>query len=242
MHTETLNRLALALDNIDKREIIESLINATVPWIGVYKIGLEQFVRFGPPVLDLVRKVNRKIFLDLKLHDIPNTVARAVSSACSLGVDYLTIHTQGGMEMIGKAVEAAKEYGAGSRPAIIAVTLLTSIDAGMLKNELHVQMELTEYVRSLAKQAIGAGADGIVCSAADLSFVKPILPRQCIIITPGVRPAGADAHDQKRTSTPSGAVMAGATLLVLGRTVTAAEDPAYAARSVYEEIETLMQK
>ena len=236
MATTIRNRLALALDNTDDREKIESLVEATAPCIGIYKVGLEQFIRFGPPILETIRNAKRSIFLDLKLHDIPNTVAQAVRSACDLGVDYLTVHTQGGSEMLRAAVKAREKYSRNDGPAIIGVTLLTSIGADILRRELHVKVDVKEYVRRLAQTAVDAGADGIVCSAADLPFVKSLLPEPFIIITPGIRPAGCDAHDQQRVATPSAAMAAGSTVLVLGRVVTAADDPAAAAESIYNEI------
>ncbi len=226
--------LALALDNVTSSEQIANLINKTSEWIGVYKIGLEQFTRFGPSVLDLIRSADRKIFLDLKFHDIPNTVAKAVLSACSLGVDYLTIHTQGGLDMMKAAAESAAK--APTPPRIIGVTLLTSLGTVALKNELCVEMDTGSFVKHLASLAVKAGIDGIVCSAADLSIVKPSLPRNFQIITPGIRPAGAEIGDQLRVATPKAAIEGGATLLVIGRPITGAEDPGRAAEMILREI------
>jgi orotidine-5'-phosphate decarboxylase len=236
MKTNFSEQLALALDNTDDRSQLESLIRATAPWIGIYKIGLEQFIRFGPPVLEVVRAAQRKIFLDLKLHDIPNTVAQAVASACDLGVDYLTVHTQGGSEMLRAAVKARDANSSDKRPAIIGVTLLTSIGAPMLRDELNVGIDVQEHVKRLALLAAASGIDGIVCSAADLGAVTPVLPQQFIKITPGIRPAGSDTHDQQRIATPAAAIAAGATILVLGRAVTAATNPADAAKNICDEI------
>ncbi|NLP02404.1 MAG: orotidine-5'-phosphate decarboxylase [Fibrobacter sp.] len=232
--TNNRDFLALALDNVTSSGQIEELIEKTSEWIGVYKIGLEQFTRFGPSVLDIIRRSGRKIFLDLKFHDIPNTVAKAVKSACSLGVDYLTIHTQGGLEMMKAAAESARQS-SDNPPKIIGVTLLTSLGPDALKNELAVTMEVNTYVKHLASLAVQAGIDGIVCSAADLPSVKPDLPAHFHVITPGIRPAGADIGDQKRVATPGAAVKSGATLLVVGRPITGAEDPAKAAEEIWKE-------
>ncbi|NLW32909.1 MAG: orotidine-5'-phosphate decarboxylase [Fibrobacter sp.] len=226
--------LALALDNVTSSEQITDLIKKTSEWIGVYKIGLEQFTRFGPSVLDLIRSADRKIFLDLKFHDIPNTVAKAVLSACSLGVEYLTIHAQGGLEMMKAAAESAAK--APKSPKVIGVTLLTSLGTDALKNELCVGMDTGTYVKHLASMAVKAGIDGIVCSAADLSIVKPALPDNFLIITPGIRPAGAEIGDQKRVATPKAAIEGGATLLVIGRPITGAEDPGRAAEEIWRKI------
>ncbi|MBN1306890.1 MAG: orotidine-5'-phosphate decarboxylase [Chitinispirillaceae bacterium] len=226
----------MALDNQSDKKKLESLIAATAPWAGVFKIGLEQYIRFGPPILDLVRNAQRKMFLDLKLHDIPNTVSQSVHAASDLGVDYLTVHTQGGTEMLKAAVKARDAHSGEQRPAIIGVTLLTSIGAAMLRKELRVDIGARDYVRHLALQAVEAGCDGIVCSAADIPFVKTVLPEHCIVVTPGIRPAGSDAHDQQRVATPAAAIAAGATILVLGRAVTAADDPGGAAQGIFNEI------
>jgi len=234
MKTPSRDRLALALDNVSSLSALTHLIKATAPSIGVFKIGLELFTRFGPPVCDVVREAERKIFLDLKLHDIPNTVGKAVLSACDLKVDYLTIHTQGGISMMRAAAEAAdsRRKKGGVLPKIIGVTLLTSIDADCLRTELLATAPPAEYARHLASLAVRAGLDGIVCSAADLPSVKPLLPRGFEIVTPGIRPAGSAVNDQKRIATPEEAIKNGATLLVVGRAVTEAGDPAAAAAAL----------
>lgn len=230
--------LALALDNVSNPAQLTELVNATAASIGVYKIGLEQFTRFGPPILEVVRAAKRKIFLDLKFHDIPNTVAKAVESACALGVDYLTIHTQGGIAMMRAAKTAAEtaKKNMGAAPKIIGVTLLTSIDDVALHRELGIAKTTGEYVCHLALQAVEAKLDGIVCSAADLHAVKPLLPISFEIITPGIRPAGVSANDQKRIATPRQAIQNGATLLVLGRAITEAQNPGKAAEEIVREI------
>jgi orotidine-5'-phosphate decarboxylase len=229
-------RLALALDNVSSKEEIESLIKSTSEWIGVYKIGLEQFTRFGPSVLELVRKQERKIFLDLKFHDIPNTVAKAVSSACELGVHYITVHTQGGVAMMQAATEAASKTKSDICTKIIGVTLLTSINAHALAEELAVQMDSTTYVRHLATLAVISKLNGIVCSAVDLPGVKDILPDHFEVITPGIRPSGSEIGDQARIATPREAIENGATLLVIGRPITAAKAPGEAARAILNEV------
>jgi len=226
--------IALALDNINDAGALKQLILKTSPNVGVYKLGLEQFTRFGPKALEMVRSGGSKIFLDLKFHDIPNTVAKAVEAACELNVDYMTIHTQGGIQMMKAAADAASK--AANRPKILGVTLLTSIDETMLNNELGVDMTTDKYVVHLAQKAVEAGLDGLVCSAADLQKVKPVLPPHFEVVTPGIRPAGADVNDQKRVATPQWAIQNGATLLVIGRPITGADDPGAAAQKILEEI------
>jgi orotidine-5'-phosphate decarboxylase len=234
MKSSPSNRLALALDNVPSLNALSTLIQATAPWFGVFKIGLELFTRFGPPVCETVRKAERKIFLDLKLHDIPNTVGKAVVSACDLNVDYLTVHTMGGIPMMRAAAESRRRRGV-KIPKIVGVTLLTSIDAFCLKKDLVVAMQPSEYAQHLASLAVQAGLDGIVCSAADLPAVKPGMPPDFEIITPGIRPAGSAPDDQKRIATPKEAIQNGATLLVIGRAVTESADPAKAAAAIAAE-------
>lgn len=233
---KNIEKLALALDNVSSGDELRRLVKSTRKSVGVYKIGLEQFTRFGPSVLEIVRNEDRKIFLDLKFHDIPNTVAKAVNSACELGVNYMTIHTQGGVAMMQAAAEAASKAKSDVCPKIIGVTLLTSIGANALSQELAIGMDTNTYVRHLATLAIISKLNGIVCSAADLPAIKDILPPNFVVITPGIRPAGAAIGDQARVATPKEALQNGATLLVVGRPITAAKDPAEAAEKILEEI------
>jgi orotidine-5'-phosphate decarboxylase len=228
-------KLALALDNVSTIKEIETLVDQTSDSIGVYKVGLELFTRFGAAVLSVVKKTDCRIFLDLKFHDIPNTVAKAVTSACDLGVQYLTIHTQGGIDMMKAAVEAAHKHSE-TPPSIVGVTLLTSIGPDTLKSDLMIPVSPVEYVKHLASCALKAGLAGIVCSAADLPSVKPHLPEQFIKITPGIRPVGSDTGDQARIATPAEAIKNGATLLVIGRPITGAKNPGLAAHEILESI------
>jgi orotidine-5'-phosphate decarboxylase len=235
MKKQSRDFLALALDNLDDLAAIRQLVESTAPHIGVFKIGLEQFTRFGPVILDVVRAADRKIFLDLKFHDIPNTVAKAVNAAAQLEVDFLTIHAQGGKAMMEAACDAAAK--ALHPPTIVAVTLLTSLDASALKNELKCEAPVAQYVRHLAELAAQSGLGGIVCSAADLPSVKPGLPGAFEFITPGIRLADDGVQDQKRVATPQSAIAAGATLLVVGRPITAAPSPRDAAAEMAGAVE-----
>jgi orotidine-5'-phosphate decarboxylase len=206
---------------------LKTFIQQTKNSVGIFKIGLEQYTRFGTAILDLVKTADRKIFLDLKFHDIPNTVAKAVEAACSYDVDYLTIHTQGGTAMMLAAAQAAKK--AAKPPKILGVTVLTSIDEQALNNELNVAGTVTKQVKHLAQLAVSSTLDGIVCSAADLSQVRSTLPRSFDIITPGIRLPDGDIGDQKRIATPQSAIADGATVLVIGRPITGAQNPGKAA-------------
>ena len=228
------NNIALALDNNDDLGALCELITQTSQSIGIYKVGFEQFIRFGDKLFEPIRKNGAKIFLDMKLHDIPNTVAHAVSSAIYHGVDFLTIHTIGAKAMMEAATTAAKQ--AQTAPKIIGVTVLTSIDKAAMNNEMRISGDVENQVAHLTKLAVECGLDGIVCSAADLPSVKQFTPLGFEIITPGIRPAGTDAQDQKRVATPQSAIENGATVLVIGRAITGAKNPATAAKEILTSI------
>jgi orotidine-5'-phosphate decarboxylase len=231
---------ALALDNISSLNDVRHIINITKPFFDTYKIGLELFTRFGCSVIDVVANSGKKIFLDLKYHDIPQTVENAVKVASRLGVHYLTIHTQGGTKMMKAACNAAHsilEEGI-TPPKIIGVTLLTSIDSKTLLNELNVSVSIEQHIKILALRAVDALLDGIVCSAIDLPQVKPLLPDGFEIITPGIRLPTDSFHDQKRVATPKEAIQNGATLIVVGRSVTESKDPQAAASEIIKNIES----
>lgn len=230
--------LALALDNVKDTEHLQRIVSQTKDYFNTYKIGLELFTKYGPDILNCIRSENRNIFLDLKFHDIPNTVAQAIYSAAQLNVSLCTLHTQGGtamMQAAAAAAEKAQEDGF-SVPKLIGVTVLTSIDTTSLNNDLNVQVPIGSYIRHLASLAIFSGLNGIVCSAKDLITVKDILPETFEVITPGIRSSGAASHDQKRIATPAEAITHGATLLVIGREVTLAKDPQTAAKNICSEV------
>jgi orotidine-5'-phosphate decarboxylase len=199
----------------------------------VAKLGLELFVSEGPEVVRAFRARGRRVFLDLKLHDIPNTVRGAAAAAARLGADLLTVHATGGAEMIAAAAEGIREAGGATR--IVAVTVLTSLDPAAMPPGFARDFDLSTTGAALLDMAERAGALGIVCSAADLQGVRAALKRPFFAVTPGIRPSGGPAHDQKRVATIEGAVRDGASLLVLGRAVTAATDPGAALEAARAE-------
>lgn len=202
--------------------------------VQTYKIGKQLFTAEGPQIVrDLVGS-GHKIFLDLKFHDIPNTVASAVRSASSLGVSMLTVHASGGSKMLKAAVEAAAQ--AEKPPIVLAVTVLTSM-ADQDLQEVGVSGRVLDQVLRLAALARDAGCGGIVASAHEAAAIRAELGTGFAIVTPGVRPTGTDAGDQARVVSPAAAMRAGASHLVVGRPITAAADPASAAKAVLEEIE-----
>lgn len=199
--------------------------------VGVVKVGLELFVRSGPEAVAMARRAGLEVFLDLKLHDIPATVERAVARAVDLGATLLTVHATGGAAMLERAVARA----AAGNVQIVAVTVLTSLDASDLSS-VGVNATPAEQTRRLASLAWSAGVRSFVCSPAEAATLRASLGPDARLITPGVRPAGAAAADQKRVATPASAIAAGADMLVVGRPIRDAADPAAAARSIVDEI------
>ena len=229
-------RLAVALDFSTRDEIL-GIARRVAPAADLLKFGLEAFVSFGP---GLVREVAAlaPVFLDLKLHDIPNTVAGAAAAAARTGAVILNVHASGGAEMMKAAALAAREAATkGSLPApkIIAVTILTSLDAAALES-IGLSAPPREAALRLALLAKDSGLDGVVCSPEEAAAIRAAAGPDFLLVVPGIRPAGSAAADQKRIATPSGAVAAGADVLVVGRPITQARDPLAAARLILEEI------
>jgi orotidine-5'-phosphate decarboxylase len=207
--------------------------------VGVLKVGLELFVREGAQAVALGREFDREVFLDLKLHDIPETVERAVRSAANFGVRYLTVHASGGTAMLERAVAAA--HAAPSPLTILAVTVLTSLDTADL-GTMGIATNAEEHVVGLARLAYAAGVRGFVASAAEASALRSALGPDALLVMPGIRPSTNATQDQKRVTTPARAIEDGADLLVVGRPIRDAADPLAAARSVVAEIQAAMVK
>ena len=206
--------------------------------VGYFKIGKQLFTAAGPDVVRRIKADGGKVFLDLKFHDIPNTVAAAAVEAVRLGVDMLNVHALGGLEMMQKAAEAVKEEAlnrGGERPLLIAVTILTSMNEEAL-SEAGISTPLAEEVRRLALLAKKAGLDGVVASPMEIRLIKEACSEAFLVVTPGVRPSFAAKNDQRRVMTPAEAVNAGADYLVIGRPITAAEDPESAVSRIVEEM------
>ena len=227
------DRLIVALDVSSAREALELAVKLR-QGAGRLKVGKQLFTAEGPQVVRDLVAAGYGIFLDLKFHDIPNTVGAAVRSASALGVDMLTVHASGGSKMLRAAVEAARQ--AAKRPKILAVTVLTSMSDADVQ-EVGFSGRVVDEVLRLAELALGAGCDGIVTSAREAAEVRKRLGDGFAIVTPGIRPAGGAAGDQARVVTPGDAIRAGATHLVVGRPITGAADPAAAAISIVDEIE-----
>jgi len=222
-----LKRLIAAIDTADP-VAAKALIRMVAPHCAMVKLGLEFFLRNGPA--GFFATGDTQVFLDLKLHDIPNTVAGAVRSLLPLGAKMLTVHAAGGAAMVAAAREAAEAAGA-ERPKILAVTVLTSLDSEALHG-IGVAGGITQQVLRLGRLALEAGADGLVCSARELPQLRDAFGAAPIFVTPGIRPAGFAAGDQARMETPEVAVAAGATYIVVGRPISGAANPGQAATDI----------
>jgi orotidine-5'-phosphate decarboxylase len=229
---EAVARLAVALDTSGRDEIFR-LARVLAGRVGTVKVGLEAFTAHGPELVRQVRALGAPVFLDLKLHDIPNTVERAARNAARLGAAMLTVHASGGEAMLRAAVAGAAE--AENPPAVLAVTVLTSLDDAALDG-LGIPGGAAGRVRAWAEIARRAGCGGVVCSPHEAAALRAALGVGFLLVTPGVRPAGAADADQRRVATPRAAVEAGADILVVGRPITGAGDPAAAAEAILAEI------
>lgn len=226
--------IALDMSREDALELCDKLAGRA-RWV---KVGMTLFYRYGPAIVDEMRDRGFKVFLDLKLHDIPFQIHGAAFAASLSGADILSIHGLGGAQMIAegrKGAEEAAEQRGGERTKLIAISVLTSMDQDALAS-VGVVQPVADEVSQLARLAVDAGADGIVCSPQEAKAMRELLGPQAIIVTPGIRPAGADVGDQKRISTPAAAIAAGASKLVIGRPITQAEDPARAFENIVDEL------
>jgi orotidine-5'-phosphate decarboxylase len=232
------DRLIVALD-VDSLAQAERLAERLDGLVRRFKIGSQLFTAGGPAVVEAIQKRGAEVFLDLKFHDIPNTVAGAAREAARLGVFMFNVHASGGLAMMKAAADgaaaAAKELSV-RRPLVIAVTVLTSLDRAALHRELGVASSVEGHVLRLSELAREAGLDGTVASPVEIAAIRRSLGAAWVIVTPGVRPAGSAAGDQSRVGTPGAAAQAGAHYLVVGRPITSATDPAAAAAAILEEI------
>lgn len=227
-----MSRVIIPLDMPSADEALD-LVDRLGERATFYKVGLELYTRAGPAVVDELTRRHKRVFLDLKLHDIPNTVAGTVAAASDLGVDLLTLHASGGPTML----EAAAEARVGDLE-LLAVTVLTSLSPDEMSTVWDREIRsVREEVGRLALLARDARMDGIVASALEASWVRSHVGEDFLIVTPGIRPAGSDRDDQNRVTTPGEAVRAGADYLVIGRPITGARDPVAALAAVLDEIE-----
>lgn len=227
--TRSADQIIVALDVPSKSDALR-LVDQLRDQISFFKIGLQLYTAEGPEIVRAIVASGAKVFLDLKLHDIPNTVARAVESAASLGVQLLTIHLSGGSEMIRAAVAARK-----GKMSIYGVTVLTSATQETM-DEIGIGEKMDEHISRLGRLGVSAGIDGLVASPFEANFLRAEFGDKIKIVTPGIRPRGSEAGDQKRFMTPKEALKAGTDYLVIGRPITAAKDPREAVTQILDEI------
>jgi orotidine-5'-phosphate decarboxylase len=225
-------RVIVALDYPDAAPAL-ALAERLDPATCKLKVGKELFVRAGPALVERLGRLGFKVFLDLKFHDIPNTVAQACKAAADLGVWMVNVHAYGGLKMMRAARAALGE--AATRPKLIAVTVLTSMDGEDLR-QIGLEVDPASQVERLARLTHAAGLDGVVCSAREATLLRAALGKDFLLVTPGIRPAGSDAGDQSRILTPAKAIAAGADYLVVGRPITQAAEPVAALHAINAEI------
>ncbi len=226
------DRLIVALDYPTAKEALQ-LVDTLEQACQWFKVGMELYYAAGNQIVEQLRNRGFNVFLDLKLHDIPNTVASAIHSVTQAGASLLTIHATGGAAMMTAAAEAAKSA---NSPRLLAVTVLTSMDAEQL-NGVGITASPADQVLRLARLAEASGITGLVCSAEETSLLRRELHRDTLLVVPGIRPAGAAAQDQKRIATPAQAIAGGASMLVIGRPISQAANPAQATQAILAEIE-----
>ncbi|MEO0184489.1 MAG: orotidine-5'-phosphate decarboxylase [candidate division WOR-3 bacterium] len=233
-------KLIVALDSNDINKI-KILVDKLQSVVKYFKVGAIPFTCFGPEIVRFLKERGLNVMLDLKYHDIPNTVARACEGAMQMGVDMLTLHTSGGFMMMEEAVKAVSlvsDVKKIPRPKLLGITVLTSIDEAYFKDLFgDVKRTIEEQVVFLARLAQSAGLDGVVASAHEIKEIRQSCGKDFLIITPGIRPEGEEVDDQARTMTASQAIKAGADFIVVGRPIVAAKDPVSAAKNIIKEIE-----
>jgi orotidine-5'-phosphate decarboxylase len=230
------NPIIVALD-VPTAEDALRLAGQLSPVVGAFKIGSELFTSAGPDIVKKIRGLGAAVFLDLKFHDIPNTVSKAVAAAARLDVQMLTVHISGGLAMMRAAEKAAQENvrGGGKPPLVLGVTVLTSLDSNEL-GEVGIEPNVGRQVERLANLAASAGLRGLVCSPLEIADLRQFLPREIQLVTPGIRSGAEKGDDQKRTLSPKEAMSAGASWLVIGRPICAAENPRAAAEKILQSI------
>lgn len=231
------NPIIVALDVSEPGAALK-LARELAPAVGCFKIGNELFTTAGPDIVRRIRELGVPVFLDLKFHDIPNTVAKGVRAAVQMDVQMLTIHTSGGFAMMQAAERAAQEAAAGLKkpaPIVLGVTVLTSLDGAEL-SRIGFSLVVEKQVERLAGLAVDAGLRGLVCSPLEIRALRRVIPEKMALVTPGIRATTDAANDQKRTLGPKEAIEAGATWLVIGRPICAAENPRAAAENILAQI------
>jgi orotidine-5'-phosphate decarboxylase len=233
-----VDKMILALDVSDASYALE-IVDSFKDHINIFKVGLELHTTAGPGIVDEIHRRGKKVFLDLKFHDIPNTVSKAALAATRLGVYMFNVHASGGLEMMRRSRESVIEMCLKQnlkRPIMLGVTVLTSLSREILRDELGIQYSLRTHVRHLSSLALKAGLDGVVASAGEVEVIRNHCGKGFIIVTPGIRPSWTPPDDQKRTLTPKEAIREGSDYLVIGRAILHQPDPIKALELISLEI------
>lgn len=231
------NKLIVALD-MESLDKAQELVKILKPKVKIFKIGMQLFTAYGPKAVEIVKNAGAEVFLDLKFHDIPSTVSLAACEAVKMGVFMFNVHCLGGKAMLTAASQAVKDAADkrnGKKPLLLGVTILTSMDRAEL-NRIGIAKSARKQVINLAILAKSCGLDGVVCSGEEIEIIKKTCGKDFITVVPGIRPAGKEAGDQKRVTTPSSAIKSGADFIVVGRPITESPDPLKAAESIIAEM------
>jgi len=236
---EPKERIILALDIADPKEAID-IVKRFKEHVNIFKVGSELFTSAGPRIIDEIHAENKKVFLDLKYHDIPTTVSRTARVVANLGVFMFNVHTLGGLDMMKQTAQEIVKVSLKQnieRPLLLGVTILTSLEQAALTNELGIVHRINTQVKHLAKLALKAGLDGVIASPQELEMIRSSFEKGFLIVTPGIRPIWTKQDDQKRTMPPKKALARGADYIILGRAVMSQPDPVNAIKLVLKEIE-----
>lgn len=235
---ETKDRIIIALDTSDYEEAM-GIVKKFKEHINIFKVGSELFTSIGPKIIEGINAMGKKVFLDLKYHDIPDTVANSARVAAELGVFMFNVHTLGGLDMMKKAAQTLVKISLKKnieRPRLLGVTILTSVDQACLRDELGIGQRMTAQVRHLAGLALKAGLDGVVASPLETEIIRSHCGRGFLIATPGIRPSWTPPDDQKRTMTPKEALRKGADYLIIGRAIMSQPDPISTLKRIEKEM------
>ncbi|MCX4275359.1 MAG: orotidine-5'-phosphate decarboxylase [Candidatus Gastranaerophilales bacterium] len=232
------DKIVLALD-VEELDEAKALVDELFPYVGTFKVGLQLYTKYGNEVVDYISSKNSNFFLDVKLHDIPNTVEKASENVVLRGANFFNVHATGGLKMMKAAARGAKKAAEKLNkkpPIILAVTMLTSISQEVLKDEFEIEADVSNFAIRLAKLAKKAGLTGVVASSLEARKIKEACGADFKVLCPGIRPEWSSKDDQKRIATPKFAINEGADYLVIGRAVTQAENRVEAMEKIYEEI------
>lgn len=238
MNSKIKEKIVLALD-VETFEEAKYFVDELSPYVGTFKVGLQLFMGFGLDIVNYIVSKNSNFFLDVKLHDIPNTVQKASENIILRGANFFNVHCTGGLDMMRAArigADNMAEKLGKDKPLILGVTMLTSISQDVLNDEFKISKDVSEFAIELAHLAKEAGLDGVVASPLEVENIKKELGKDFKVLCPGIRPAWSLTNDQKRIATPSFTLQSGADFIVLGRAVTKADDPVYAMEKIYKEI------